>query len=54
MKDQRTLDQYYTRGEILDKEQRARRKYKIWVEKYILHPGFFSNKNSVEEQCQNK
>jgi len=54
MKDQRTLDQYYTRGEILNKEERARRKNRRYLERYVLHPGYFSNKNSVEEKCQNR
>jgi hypothetical protein len=54
MKDQKTL-QYYTRGEVLNKEERARKKYRSYVERRIFHPGFFSNKNVKEEEdCQNK
>lgn len=54
MKDQKTL-QYYTRGEVLNKEERARKKYRSYLERRVFHPGFFSNKNVKEEEdCQSK
>jgi len=54
MKDQRTVDQYYTSGQVLNKEERARKRERKLVEKNILHPGFFSNPNIKEKECQNK
>tara|TARA_R100000742_G_C4279496_1_gene104230 strand:+ start:3618 stop:3776 length:159 start_codon:yes stop_codon:yes gene_type:complete len=52
MKQLRTL-KHYTQGEILNKQERERKKNKKFVEKHILTPWYFNNKKK-EDECLSK